>query len=242
MDGADHSALERQQLAIIDPSAHTFWHHVRFDLVQRTAEASGVDTVVDVGAGSGMLGDWLHQRHPSTSYRFQELSPVLDANLVARFGAGARHDLDAPIGDALVTLLDVIEHIDDVQTFLQDLGARMSPGGRLMVTVPAFQWAFSDWDVDLGHHRRYSKRTLRSALVEAGFVVDAAGYLFPEMLPLLPVRRIRRGGTGKGEADFPELSPLLNRIGYAVSSTTGRGWRWMPAGTSVVAVAHRPES
>ena len=66
--------LERQQLAISDSARHTFWHWVRFDVVARVVTRAGVDTVVDIGAGSGMLGDWLRERHPSIGYRFQELS------------------------------------------------------------------------------------------------------------------------------------------------------------------------
>jgi hypothetical protein len=231
--------LERQQLAIVDPSAHTFWHWVRFDLVARAAIAAGIHTVVDIGAGSGMLGDWLGQRHAGIDYRFQELSPTLDAALAEQFGDAARHDSSDTISEAVATMLDVIEHIEDVEPFLRDVLGRMDPGGTLVVTVPALQWAFSSWDTELGHHRRYSKKSLRAELSGAGFVVDEVGYLFPEMLPLLPVRKLRR--ASRDSADFPELSPWLNRVGYVISSTTARLRRLWPAGTSVVAVAHRPE-
>jgi hypothetical protein len=115
----------------------------------------------------------------------------------------------------------------------------MEPGGHLVVTVPALQWAFSSWDTELGHYRRYSKKSLRTELATAGFVVDEVGYLFPEMLPLLPIRKLRR--AKRESADFPELRPWLNRVGYLISSTTARLRRVWPGGTSAVAVAHRPE-
>ena len=232
--------LERQQLAISDSARHTFWHWVRFDVVARVVTRAGVDTVVDIGAGSGMLGDWLRERHPSISYRFQELSSTLDAALVDQFGADARHSPDAPIRDAVVTLLDVIEHIEDSGSFLRAVFDRMEPGGSLVVTVPALQWAFSSWDTELGHYRRYSKKSLRTELEAAGFIVDNVGYLFPEMLPLLPIRKLRR--AQRESADFPELSPWLNHVGYLISSTTARLSRVWPGGTSVAAVAHRPEA
>jgi SAM-dependent methyltransferase len=224
--------LERQQLAISDSARHTFWHWVRFDVVARVVTRAGVDTVVDIGAGSGM--------HPSIGYRFQELSSTLDAALVDQFGADARHSPDAPIRDAVVTLLDVIEHIEDSGSFLRAVFDRMEPGGSLVVTVPALQWAFSSWDTELGHYRRYSKKSLRTELEAAGFIVDNVGYLFPEMLPLLPIRKLRR--AQRESADFPELSPWLNHVGYLISSTTARLSRVWPGGTSVAAVAHRPEA
>ncbi|MFT7394562.1 MAG: hypothetical protein ACI83Y_002241 [Candidatus Azotimanducaceae bacterium] len=238
-DVAEPTSLERQQLAIGDSSRHTFWHWVRFDVVAGVSTRAGVDTVVDIGAGSGMLGDWLREHHPGINYRFEELSLTLDAALGDQFGAAARHSPDAPIRGSVVTMLDVIEHIDDSGSFLRTVLERMEPGGSLVVTVPALQWAFSSWDTELGHYRRYSKKSLRTELTAAGFVVDEVGYLFPEMLPLLPIRKLRR--VQRDSADFPELSPWLNRVGYLISSRTARLRRVWPGGTSAVAVAHRPE-
>ncbi|MFT5977831.1 MAG: hypothetical protein ACI9AO_000673 [Ilumatobacter sp.] len=238
-DVAEPTSLERQQLAIGDSSRHTFWHWVRFDVVAGVSTRAGVDTVVDIGAGSGMLGDWLREHHPGINYRFEELSLTLDAALGDQFGAAARHSPDTPIRGSVVTMLDVIEHIDDSGSFLRTVLERMEPGGSLVVTVPALQWAFSSWDTELGHYRRYSKKSLRTELTAAGFVVDEVGYLFPEMLPLLPIRKLRR--VQRDSADFPELSPWLNRVGYLISSRTARLRRVWPGGTSAVAVAHRPE-
>ena len=239
VEEVEPTPLERQQLAIGDWSRHTFWHWVRFDVVVSVATRAGVDTVVDIGAGSGMLGDWLRERHPSIDYRFQELSPTLDAALAEQFGVEARHAPDAPIRGAVVTMLDVIEHIEDSGSFLRAVLGRMEPGVSLVVTVPALQWAFSSWDTELGHYRRYSKKSLRTELTAAGFVVDEVGYLFPEMLPLLPIRKLRR--TQRESVNFPELSPSLNRVGYLISSTTARLRRVWPGGTSAVVLAHRPE-
>ena len=42
--------LERQQLNIQDPSAHTFWHWVRFDLVAEAANRLHAVQVLDIGA------------------------------------------------------------------------------------------------------------------------------------------------------------------------------------------------
>jgi hypothetical protein len=235
------SMLERQQLNIGDPAAHTFWHWVRFDLVVDVARRRKVDTVVDIGAGSGMLGDWMTTDAADLEYRFEELSEVLDTRLADRFGAAARHDDAAPLpATCVVAMLDVIEHIEDDTAALHDLVGRMDPGATLVVTVPALQWAYSSWDSHLGHFRRYSRRQLRDLLTAAGLEVESSCYLFPELLVLLPVRKLRR--TPRQDVDFPTLSPRLNRIGYLISSATARLRRWWPLGTSVVAVATKPSS
>jgi hypothetical protein len=230
--------LERQQLDLVDPSAHTFWHWVRFAIVAGVAQKRGAVAVADIGAGSGMLGDRLADTHPSLVYRFDELSPALDAALVERWGEQARIGSEETIGtDTVAAMLDVIEHIEDDVAALREWHGRMEMGTHLVVTVPALQWAFSQWDTDLGHFRRYSKRTLRHSLESAGFVVHRCDYLFPEMLPLVVKRRF--SSSSGGDADMPVLSDRTNRIGNAISSATARARRIWPAGTSVVAVAER---
>lgn len=231
--------LERQQLNIQDPSAHTFWHWVRFGLVADAANAQHAVQVLDIGAGSGMLGDWMATHVPGVRYRFEELSPVLDAALAAHFGSEARHDTAATISaDTVVTMLDVVEHIEDDLGALTALAERLDPGTTLVLTVPALQWAFSSWDVELGHYRRYSRRQVRTLLERAGFEVRSTAYLFPEMLVMLPVRKLRPGN--RSDVDFPRLSDRMNRLGYAVSHLTARWRRVWPAGTSVVAIASKP--
>ncbi len=235
---AEPTPLERQQLDLVDSSAHTFWHWVRFAIVADVAEAHGASQVADIGAGSGMLGDRLAQTHPHLAYRFDELSPALDEALTVRWGADARIAGGEMIGtDSVAAMLDVIEHIEDDVAALREWHDRMESGTQLVVTVPALQWAFSQWDTDLGHFRRYSKRTLRASLESAGFVVHRCDYLFPEMLPLVVKRKF--SSSSEGDADMPVLSDRVNRIGNAISSTTARVRRIWPAGTSVVAIAER---
>lgn len=236
LDDASMTLLEHQQQQLIDPAAHTFWHRVRFDLVASAARQIHATTVLDIGAGSGMLGDYLESSQPDLTYRFDELSPLLDRQLGAHFGAGARFGAAERVSSTTVAaLLDVIEHIEDPVAALRQWCDRMEPGSRLVVTVPTMQWAFSEWDTGLGHYRRYSRKRLRRCLGEAGFDVVSCDYLFPEMLPLLVKRRIVAGDPRA--VDMPLLSDRMNRIGYAISSTTARCRRCWPAGTSAIAVA-----
>jgi len=231
--------LERQQLQVNDPAAHTFWHWVRFALVAEVAGSRNAVEIFDIGAGSGMLGDWMKSEAPSLDYRFSELSEPLDQALGDRFGDRARFPADDTISSStVVAMLDVLEHIEDDASAMVDLAERMQPGTTIVVTVPAMQWAFSSWDAELGHFRRYSRLQLRSVLTDAGLVVESSNYLFPELLVMLPVRKLRRGQ--RDDVDFPQLSPFVNRIGYWVSSTTARFRRWWPVGTSVIAVASKP--
>ena len=231
--------LERQQLHVNAPAAHTFWHWVRFALVIDKARTEKAQEIFDIGAGSGMLGDWMATEAPDLRYRFSELSETLDSALGERFGENARYPSDSLVpSTTVISMLDVLEHIEDDSAALAEIADRMEPGASIVVTVPAMQWAFSSWDTELGHFRRYSRAQLEATLRGAGLRVEGSQYLFPELLILLPIRKLRRGQ--RSDVDFPQLSPLLNRIGYLISSTTARLRRWWPVGTSVIAVASKP--
>lgn len=238
MVAAPVSPLERQQLESARAATATYWHRARFELVAREAERLGVASLLDIGAGAGLLGSWLAVQRPAWRYRFEETSTVLRDELVSRFGTAAASDRGALIpAGTMVAMLDVLEHIDDDRAALSALHDRLPAGGPIVVTVPAMQWAFSSWDTELGHHRRYSRRRLRDDLTAAGFEVRSVSYLFPELFPLLLVRRLRR--APRDQVDFPELSRTVDAIGHAVArATTATRGAW-PFGTSVVAVATR---
>ena len=58
----------------------------------------------------------------------------------------------------LIALLDVLEHVDRRPESLASIAAKLAPGGRILVTVPAYQWMWSAHDVAHHHKLRYSKR------------------------------------------------------------------------------------
>ncbi len=228
--------LERQQMHVARSSSPTFWHRVRFAQVRAVVERTAARSVVDLGAGSGLLGDEF--RATSVRYRFSESSPSLAADLADRFGVGAELESRETIrADTVVAVLDVIEHVVDDASLLRSIHDRMEPGATIVVTVPAMTWLFSSWDADLGHHRRYARRDAADVVAAAGFEVEESTYLFPELVPVALLRRWRRSdGTA---AEFPDLPAWIDRIAMRISSATARRRRFWPLGTSVLVVARR---
>src|SRR3979411_891512 len=88
-----------------------------------------------------------------------------------------------------LALLDVLEHQADDRAFLDDLLHKMARGSTLIVTVPALMALWSGWDVALGHHRRYDRRSFRRAIAGLPVEVIEVSFLFPEMVPLALVRK-----------------------------------------------------
>lgn len=230
----DVTPLERQQLRVVQQA--TFWHRTRFGMVRREMRTIGASCVVDIGAGSGLLGDWLRRVEHDVDYRFAESSSSLANGLRERFGTESEVRIGDPMPPhCVVAMLDVLEHIDDDVGALNAVAAEMDHRSRLVVTVPAMPSLFSPWDTALGHHRRYTRRSLRVALEAGGLHVQSVSYLFPELLPIAAFRRIRPSdGTA---ADFPSLPSLVDRCAGAVAGVSARVRRLWPAGTSLVAVA-----
>jgi SAM-dependent methyltransferase len=75
-----------------------------------------------------------------------------------------------------IVALNVIEHIAEDLEALKSMAAMLRPGGRAVVLVPAFQRLFGSLDHELGHIRRYTRRSLSQRMSEAGFQVERAFY------------------------------------------------------------------
>ena len=68
-----------------------------------------------------------------------------------------------------VVCLNVLEHIENHQRALEHMHAVLPPGGRALLIVPAFESLYGPIDRNLGHFRRYSKRTFRGLCESIGF-------------------------------------------------------------------------
>ncbi len=130
--------------------------------------------ILEVGSGTGANLDLLAQFGSVTGLEMSEAA-IAFATLRARalrdvtlHQGMCPHDLvriDKKFD--LICLFDVLEHIEDDVETLRRLSQLLKPGGRLMLTVPAYQWMWGPHDVQLHHRRRYSKGSLR-ACCEAG--------------------------------------------------------------------------
>ena len=88
----------------------------------------------------------------------------------------------AKLFDCIVTT-DVLEHIEDHHGAFAKMMGLLRPGGLVLVAVPAGQWLFGFHDVELGHFRRYNKKTLRQ-LVEPACEVHGMRYFGFTLLPV----------------------------------------------------------
>ena len=69
------------------------------------------------------------------------------------------HDLSLLSGETMldaVFMMDSLEYMPDDAAYLRTILEKVKPGGKLIFTLPAFQFLFSDHDIHVENLRRYS--------------------------------------------------------------------------------------
>ncbi|GAB2868453.1 class I SAM-dependent methyltransferase [Nocardioides pacificus] len=227
-----------------------WWYRVRSSLLRTVLEPylRGSERVLDVGSADGPSVGWLRggTQHVSLDLDPRGLEPgagVCGSALSLPFRSGSFD---------VVGAFDVIEHCDPEGVAVAELTRVLKPGGHLFLTVPAYQWAWSDFDEENGHYRRYTRRRAVAALESAGLEIERATYAFASTLPLFAAERVARKakralrGAGSTQAadvvSLPRTPPVLDRILTGLGRLDDRllARRDLPFGSSIVVVARRP--
>ncbi|TAL65415.1 MAG: methyltransferase domain-containing protein, partial [Bacteroidetes bacterium] len=77
-----------------------------------------------------------------------------------------------------IGLFDVLEHIKEDLDFLKCIRNVLIKKGRFYLTVPAFNYLWSEEDNLSGHYRRYSKNSISDLLITVGFKIEYCSYNF----------------------------------------------------------------
>ena len=199
------------------------------------AHAGDARRIIDFGAGSGTFAI------PCAAAGFDVTAVEPDDRLrasVMAAGIAAVPDAAALPNDSFqyAYTLNVLEHIDaDVET-LRTLRAKLVPGGRLFVYVPAFPVLFTSMDAKVGHVRRYTRATLRASLGEAGFEIRRIRYA--DSLGFPATLAFKAFDHGRGDVNRGMLR-LYDRLAFPISRALDTvTHRWF--GKNLLALAVKP--
>lgn len=174
------------------PSHHApeyWWYQARSELLRVSLSefAAGARIALDLGSADGPSAGWLREAIP--------LVASLDIDPRGLINGVCGSALTLPFADAsfdLVSAFDVIEHVEPESGALDEIHRVLRPCGVLLMSVPAYQWAWSDHDVANGHHRRYTRPRAVAAVERAGFTVHRATYGFTSVFPMFAAERLIR--------------------------------------------------
>lgn len=219
----DYSAEGAANLAKIEDKH--FWFYERslvvLDALCRFSQRSKPKTFVDLGCGTGymmkrlehigiqVIGIDMHKGG------LEIASKITNGLLIC--GTIENIHLTEP-ADA-IGMFDVIEHIADDKAVLHQAASLVGENGLVVITVPALQKLWSQYDVNCGHKRRYQKEDIIRIFNECDVEPLFVRYFFLfAVFPIWIQRVFRRklmnpktGAHNRGEFSKPP-NPALNLL------------------------------
>ena len=147
--------------------------------------------IMDVGCGSGGVFDVLAEFGEVFG---AEPSPILARRARLRGIASTVFEEDVSrlefTGQVdIITMFDVLEHIEHDVDFLRKLRATASEDHLMLISVPACQFLFGEHDTILHHYRRYSSQTLKKLFLDSDYEVIKMSYFMFFLFPFVIVER-----------------------------------------------------
>lgn len=142
----------------------------------------------------------------------------------------------------VLTLTDVLEHVEQDQESVRRCAALLAPGGIIVATVPAYQWLWTHHDDHHRHYRRYTLRRFRALFEGAGLRIELGSYCNSLLFPLMVASRVAARMRRNGSPSYSALSLPPAPVNRALRSVFGSerhllSFARLPFGGSVVCVA-----
>jgi len=178
-----------------------FWIRRRFEVLQVLGGAivSRAGEMAEMGCGHGLLQRQIEDEYGREVTGFDLNEYALQHNVSRRSRVfcydilGREPALKEKFD--LIFLFDVLEHITEEDAFLQAVLFHLAPRGKVIVNVPAGEWAFSRYDTAAGHVRRYTLHTLRETARRNRLDIQRWTYWGMPLVPALMARKLWLMGT-----------------------------------------------
>jgi SAM-dependent methyltransferase len=141
--------------------------------------------VLEIGAGTGTFSSFLLNEVPDSELTLLEPAANLYPTLERRYEGNARvaviqgrleEHANSLSADSVV-LVNVLEHVQNDQDYLEMIYRILNPRGNLLLFVPAVPHLYGSLDEAFGHFRRYTKNDLRRKLQGGGFRLERLRYV-----------------------------------------------------------------
>ena len=145
----------------------------------------------------------------------------------------------------LVTSFDVLyaNSIPDVPAAIREFERILTPGGFLVLRLPAYNWLRGRHDTAVDTARRFTTNNISKLLAEGGFSVCHRSYANAILFPLVFVKRVLENWFphNKTTSDFYVPNRVVNRIFTALLGAEANlvARTGLPFGLSVAVIARK---
>jgi SAM-dependent methyltransferase len=183
--------MDLKETDILGDKINNHWYYrSKAKAVTRILNGKNISTILDVGAGSGFFSKHLLANSSAKDAWCVDISYDNDSD-TSEAGKRVyfRRSIDRIDAD-LVLLMDVLEHVDDDVGLLNDYVAKVPSGTHFLISVPAFDFLWSEHDVFLEHKRRYQLNQIEGVARRAGLTVKHGAYYFGAVFPIATTFRL----------------------------------------------------
>lgn len=206
--------------------------------------------IVDCGCGTGYNLGWLSSHGPAVGLDLSSGGIAL-ARRAGRSVAQAdltRIPFAASAFDLAVSF-DVFQCIPDQDAAIAEMVRVVKPGGRIVLTLAAFESLGADHAELWNEVRRYTPGTARRLVTGAGLECERVSFLFGSIFPLMVAVRLTqrllrpfRRLEADTDADVPPAPVNAILTGLVRAEAALARYVPMPIGSTLLVVARKPES
>jgi 2-polyprenyl-3-methyl-5-hydroxy-6-metoxy-1,4-benzoquinol methylase len=155
--------------------------------------------ILDIGSGAGSNIKFLRQYGKVVGIDMSDTAVKfatgrgLDVRLASLSDRGSlvREGISESSYD-IITMFDVLEHIENDAESLVTTSNILKPGGILFISVPAFSFLWGLQDEVSHHYRRYTKSELKKKVEGTGLQIIQLSYFNTFLFPLVAGYRLSR--------------------------------------------------
>lgn len=217
--------------------------YINIVLKKRFKNRSGLK-ILDMGCGTGAVIEYLRLKNQqvigidansvAVDYCRQKSLPVEKSEAhKTKFSDG--------VFDVILAL-DLLEHLENPEEAIKEMGRILKQGGLLIATVPAHQFLWSYHDVSLHHKKRYNKESLID-LFKVNFFIELISWIHALILPPVIIIRLRNKLMGlDSSSDVKQNGKIVNLIMkflYVFELGFFNIFNYLPFGLSLIIVARK---
>jgi SAM-dependent methyltransferase len=246
--------VKKNEYARMAEYEQSYWWHVgRLEIIRTYMKQASRNrpnsTILNIGCGTGGTGGTIDMLEKfgkvdniDTSDDAIDFVKKLDYSNITKVDG-----INLPFKDKIYDIVgafDVLEHIEDHKSALSEWKRVLKDDGAIVITVPAYQWLWSEHDVSLHHRRRYTVKSLTAVAAEIDLRPERKSYAIGFSLPLVAGFRFANkilDKKGDSETSYVPIPRVINKLFTTLLKAEAKIHNAvsLPAGTSVITILRK---